>query len=310
MRKSSREVFFVNTSPPGERVELLKPMSEIEGMQDECEEIHSGGLLKRYAERPALLQNVTLAGWAAWYDSSSKHYQKKSNASQIDLDNLPTESLIDDETNDDYFCDNNTTDKLKTKSGIKKRTNSRILRSVWFNREAQPEKHYRELLMLFTPWRNEETDLISHYTSFQEHYLARYDEIGEQMKQYAVCSEDVDEIQQHLNDDNEDQFGSIAAVTQDTELQDEDVGNQDLHPDLNEQYDMSEDIGIPSTTQNNKPLILHEMQDDEYRGMVQSLNKKKKEFFQHALHFIKTSDNPFYAFLSGGGGVGKSHLIW
>ena len=309
MRKSSREVIFVNTSPPGERVELLKPMSEIEEMQDECEEIHSGGLLKRYAERPALLQNVTLADWAAWYDSSSKHYQKKSNASQIDLDNLPTESLIDDETNDDDFCDNNTTDKLKTKSGIKKRTNSRIIRSVWFNREAQPEKHYRELLMLFTPWRNEETDLISHYTSFQEHYLARYDEIGEQMKQYAVCTEDLDEIQQHLNDDNEDQFDSIAPVTQDTELQNEDEGNQDLHPDLNEQYDMSEDIGIPSTTQNNEPLILHEMQDDEYRGMVQSLNKKQKEFFQHALHFIKTSDNPFYAFLSGGGGVGKSHLI-
>ena len=233
MRKSSREVIFVNTSPPGERVELLKPMSEIEEMEDECEEIHSGGLLKRYAERPVSLQYVTLADWAAWYDSSSKHYQKQSNATQIDLDNLPLESLNDDETNDDDFCDN-MTDKLKTQRGIKKRTNSRVIRSVWFNREAQPEKHYRELLMLFTPWRNEETDLISHYTSFQEHYLARYDEIGEQMKQYAVCSEDLDEIQQHLNDDNEDQFDSIAPVTQDTQLQDEDEGNQDLHPDLHE----------------------------------------------------------------------------
>ena len=29
MCKSSREVIFVNTSPPAERVELLKPMSEI-----------------------------------------------------------------------------------------------------------------------------------------------------------------------------------------------------------------------------------------------------------------------------------------
>ena len=70
---------------------------------------------------------------------------------------------------------------------------------------------------------------------------------------------------------------------------------------------MSEDIGIPSAAQ-NEPLILNEMQDEEYRTMVQSLNKQK-EFFQHALHFIKTRDNPFYAFLSGGGGVGKSHLI-
>ena len=33
----------------------------------------------------------------------------------------------------------------------------------------------------------------------------------------------------------------------------------------------------------------------------------QREFFYHALHIIKTSDKPFYAFLSGS--VGKSHLI-
>jgi hypothetical protein len=185
---------------------------------------------------------------------------------------------MDDEANDDDFCDNNTTDNVKGKSHcVKKRTNSRVIRSVWFNHEAQPEKHYRELLMLFTPWRNEESDLISHYSSFERHYLARHDEINEQMKQYAVCSEDLNNIQEHLNDDdNEDQFDSIAPVTQDTEVQDENEKNQDLHPDLNEQYDLSEDIGIPSTAQNNEPLILNEMQDDEYRTIVQSLNKKQK----------------------------------
>ena len=39
------------------------------------------------------------------------------------------------------------------------------------------------------------------------------------------------------------------------------------------------------------------------------LNKKQIEFFSHALHVIKTLEKSFYAFLSGGGGVGKSHLI-
>ena len=29
MRKASRSVIFINTSPPAERVELLKPLSEI-----------------------------------------------------------------------------------------------------------------------------------------------------------------------------------------------------------------------------------------------------------------------------------------
>ena len=59
--------------------------------------------------------------------------------------------------------------------------------------------------------------------------------------------------------------------------------------------------------QNNEPLILNEIPDDEYRALVQILNKKQREFFYHALHLIKTSDKPFYA--CGSGGVGKSHLI-
>lgn len=68
MRKSSGNVVFVNTSPSCDRVELLKPLSEIERMSDESEEIDSGGLLKRYVERPDCLQNVTLADWAACFN--------------------------------------------------------------------------------------------------------------------------------------------------------------------------------------------------------------------------------------------------
>ena len=42
MRKASRSAVFINTSPPAERVELLKPLSEIENLSDDCEEIQSG----------------------------------------------------------------------------------------------------------------------------------------------------------------------------------------------------------------------------------------------------------------------------
>ncbi len=49
---------------------------------------------------------------------------------------------------------------------------------------------FGSLLMLFTPWWNEQTDLMGSFSSYQEHYIARYNEISEQMRQYAVCSED------------------------------------------------------------------------------------------------------------------------
>ena len=80
---------------------------------------------------------------------------------------------------------------------IRSRKDLKLELSGVFNKDAQPEKHYRELIMLFTPWRNEQTDLMGSFSFYQEHYIARYNEISEQMRQYAVCSEDVNEIQNH-----------------------------------------------------------------------------------------------------------------
>ena len=132
--------------------------------------------------------------------------------------------------------------------------------------------------MLFTAWRNEETDLIGNCSSYQEYFFQVKDVIDEQMKQYAICSEDLNDIQDQLNstDDNDENYDLIAPGTQDIERRDESEGAQDLHPDFNENYDLSSDIGIPSTASNSEQLILNELQDRGYRQMVQKLNKEQK----------------------------------
>ena len=96
----------------------------------------------------------------------------------------------------------------------------RIIRSVWFNVKSQPEKHFRELIMLFTPWRNEETALLANCSSYHERFLLLKEQIDKEMKQYAISFEDLDEIEQHLRttDFSEDQFDSIAPNTQNVEL--------------------------------------------------------------------------------------------
>ena len=162
---------------------------------------------------------------------------------------------------------------------IKKRSQARIIRSVWFNREAQPEKHFRELLVMFILWRNEVTDLLRNYSSYEEHYMTRWDEISEQMQQYAICGEDLNAVWNRLQECDDDSYDTLAPVTQDVERQDEDEVCTDTHPDLNETFDhLSDNLGIPSTQQNNEPFILNEMPDDDYRCLVQMLNKKQREF--------------------------------
>lgn len=198
-----------------------------------------------------------------------------------------------------------------TSGKTKKRTTARIIRSVWFNKETEPEKHYRELIMLFTSWRNEETDLISNSSSYQQQYLLLAHSISEQMKQYAVYDDDLNQIEEQINDMEDfeiDHYDLIAPATQNVKYQDQAEGTQDLQPDFNENYNLSDDIGIPSVDMNLQSFILNELQDEEYRQMVQMLRKEQKELFYHILHLIKTSDEPFYCFFSVGAGVGKSHL--
>ena len=102
--------------------------------------------------------------------------------------------------------------------------------------------------MLFTSWRDEMSDLLKNYSSYQEHYLRVKNIIDEQMEMYAMCTDDLNEIQNQLNnmDENDDNYDRIAPGTQSIELQDELEGTQDLHPDFSKNYDLSGDLGIPS----------------------------------------------------------------
>ena len=61
MKISSCQVTFTNTSPPVEIVQLLKPMNEIEQLEDNSDDVHSGSPLKRYIQWPFSLEHVTLA---------------------------------------------------------------------------------------------------------------------------------------------------------------------------------------------------------------------------------------------------------
>lgn len=139
---------------------------------------------------------------------------------------------------------------------------------------------------------------LENCSSYYNKYLIVQDETDQQKKLHAICSEDLDEIQNHLNADNDDCYDQITPNAQDTESNFASVGIQDLHPDLNEGYDMSEDIGIPSAavSNNEQQLILHELQDTEYRQLVQKLNTEQKHIFYHILHHRKNKRYPHLPF--------------
>lgn len=98
------------------------------------------------------------------------HMSKKS--FETDIDDLLFETSINgqdcDEDDDD---DEGKTCQIECElRKDKRRSKARIIRVVGFNKEADLEK-YRELIMLFTSWRNENTDLVDNCSSYLEHFF-------------------------------------------------------------------------------------------------------------------------------------------
>ena len=57
------------------------------------------------------------------------------------------------------------------------RAKPKIIRYVKYNQEVDSENYFREQLMLFNPWRNEERDILNGYDTYAEHFKAVSDKV-------------------------------------------------------------------------------------------------------------------------------------
>ena len=73
-----------------------------------------------------------------------------------------------------------------------KRKRPKIIRSVRFNKNKDPENYCCEKIMLYTPWRNEKKDLLKDFETYQDRFETVKHQIEENSKQYENHSEVID----------------------------------------------------------------------------------------------------------------------
>jgi len=129
LKRCSREVVFINTNQPDERVYLLT--SNTDQLPDDAE-VAESNIITRYSQRSHSLHNVRLADYSAYYDSRS---------------NAEVTSNSDNE----FEGDDSTV--AGTSGGPKGRTVARVILN--FQQTGDAEKSARQKLMLYLPWRNE-----------------------------------------------------------------------------------------------------------------------------------------------------------
>ena len=319
MRRSSRQVIFVNTSPPQDRVFLLKPQCILEQMDDTDDNVEARSLIKRYEERPQDLENVSLADFACWYtENKSPLSQKLRKSVRRSEDGCLPETGSSDQMNedDDNECQRNESlssnesqeiHQNGSKQQYTKRQVPKILRTCRFNKEKETEKHYREILMLYTNWRDETTDLLGTATNYEERYKEIKEMVEQNRSQYELHAEELDEAVNNLQeaDDLQDAWDQVAPHAQNEEAIDD---NLQIDNEQGEAYDIGPDLGLPVQVPPEELRPNNMIPDEEYRAKMRTLNMKQSEFVMDVLHHAKTSDEPIYRFLSGGAGVGKTHV--
>lgn len=154
---------YIPTSPPDERTRLIKSERDLRNLDAESTNIFHEGLLDRYIKRSQDLEEVCLADYAAYFDS------------------VKTEKQLDGDSKMDAEIPLEETATVRYVSH--KRNRPKVIRYRNYSIVQDPDNFYRELLMLYLPWRNEEEELLK--INCREKFEAHVNKIQDKRKCYV-----------------------------------------------------------------------------------------------------------------------------
>ena len=243
LTKKTRQVIFINTSPPEKSTRLLKRQELLENLPGNSTDIYSSNDIVRYAKRPRQLSHWCLADCVSQlnvqYPASGKI--PFCNPYGDNEDNLCTNDNTDNQSdseenmlNENEIVEDKANIELKNGIKIKPRKVPKTIRFVRYSEKVDREKFCREQLLLFWPWRDESKDLIGDAPS----YSVRYRELKPLILPKS-----------HKYDHKPDALDSAMPVAQNQRSDNIEVIEKITPNNLQDQFD-DEDTGVTECTVN------------------------------------------------------------
>ena len=301
MKQLSRSVVFVDTNPKNERIAVLKDNASLTQLQDNDTNMFQKSLIDRYQHRPQQLSSMCLAEFAATYVVK---YERN------DCDALPAPES--DVTSTQITLTDNF-------GKMNKRKQQAVIRFRKYNKETDPSNWYRAKLMLYYPWFDEQAHLLGPYATYEEHYRHVKTIVQTNENKYTIA--DIDDIQVDEGGPPEHLWNSIAPSTEESRMQSMAEGSEQLIEVS--QQDLRDNESILTSGPNlhvrfESAANQLEIPPDQYREYMRGLNEQQRsivmfhrDWYKKTVLALKQSKpvEPYHVFLSGPGGVGKSHVI-
>ena len=320
LTKCTRDIVFVNTSVPEERIFLLKSKAALDELPAESTDVESDNVIQRYSKRPKQLSKFCLADYVSKvdiiYPKGNKVPEKVNDKNDDDRCDSSSSNESEDSLDDDNSRGSDLLYETKNGTKYKKRKVPRIIRYVKYNKKKDPENYFREQLMLFVPWRNEQKDLLGSFDTYEARYNSVQTSLISKRNEYEHHIEEL-ELARQMMEDEQREYDQTAPNAEQENREAEEEGSKEseqfvyFNPSRVVEH-RHYDIGIELQSTCSVPPVETTgilLPDDEYLTLLRSLNLRQREFFNHIVHWIKCKDEPVYAFLTGGAGVGKSVVI-
>ncbi|KAK3098765.1 hypothetical protein FSP39_022868 [Pinctada imbricata] len=309
LKETNTPVLFIPTGYKNQITRMIKPRYVLEKMKDDDTDIFVPNIIDKYVARPAKLEKMCLAEFSSIYVSGKK--KAKDNDGTID-------------ENDDVHT--NEQIKLKDNLGILcRRKTPFVLRDYPVSKERDSEKFFHRLLLLYLPFRDESE--LEDSESFKTKFSVCQHTIEKNINKFEPYLDEVQaatEDMEQLDIDVEEIWERLAPQAEQNRNIDLEPGSTDqfLDPDnltseqQNFQHEKTSTSNYPKQHSVTRNITLEPT--SKYEEMVRSLNQRQREIHDHIYVWCRqmalaTSAEdeppPFHIFLSGGAGVGKSHVV-
>lgn len=275
------------------------------------------GIHDRYADRPHspdIFPDMCLADFASKYNIKVKPYEN-------DEENREHEAHVVEDDQPQPPGAPTRRRKLQSytlldgETVISERRVPKVIRYVHYNEAQDPVNYYREMVLLFYPWRDENLEVetanceaIYKNKRNKRVILANYN-------RYNAVRVDLNAIAHALENDRlegeNEQIRLMAGEGQPIHSQPEFLNHYDYDDTIirpNILVEMGEAVE-ECVNVVKKYVVPGQMKNDEYYALVDSLNIKQRDYLMHVISLFEQGELPFYHFISGGAGVGKSRLI-
>ncbi len=251
-------------------------------LPEDSRDIYCDNKLSFYKKRPKDLENLSVSEFYAFYNVKNK----KSSSRNLEISLSSDNSKLSDESNE-------TQNLIITDSLIYQRAKkAKIIRFNNFKIEDSEYNYYRSLVFLFHPWRNEDTEI--EIENVKNVYL---------QNEISICNKRQEFEKLYLDDEE-----ISKQVTELESSDDEDLNvNEDYISDI--LLELAPENGIIRGDAPARFAKIQQANLKDYENLMTMLNEKQRKYLINLINIFKGNKDPFYDFITGGAGVGKSKLI-